>query len=214
MRNHLNGVLCSEARQCSMYVFQQGENTLCTFPQCFSHPAQRHRDDLNWRSSLTLENAASVGISIEENDSTTQYLILNLMCLVRHWTLKLKTAFRYCWAREKRHLAFMSFCIFFKFKLVQRGEGCPDIVMACKTYFCLSDLLAWLCFVLSPFPAWSMDLMSYLILESCLCYNVLPLVTRLHGVCWWEETRTVQGTVSSITPRKRGRKCSCIQGHV
>lgn len=103
------------------------------------------------------------------NDSAL-YSISGLKSL----NLKIK-AFRYCeW--EKRDICHLCLFAFFS-----RGKGCPDIVMACETYFCLSDLLAWL----SPIPAWSMDLMSCLILRSCLC---------------WRAVRTLY-----VDERKRGR---------
>lgn len=101
-------------------VFQQGVNTLCTFPQCFSHPAQRHSADLNWRSSLTLENAASVCICIEENDSTTQCFILNLTFYVFGVSLNLKIKEQPSDIVSERNETFGIY-VFLHFFLVQVG---------------------------------------------------------------------------------------------
>ncbi len=143
-------------------VFKQGASTLGTFPQCSSHPAQRHSADLNWRSSLTLENLWAY---VMKRITQRHCFILDLRFDMFSASLNLQIKEQPSDIVSERKETF-AICLFFKFKLVQRGKGCPDIVMACETYFSLSDLLAWLCFVLTPFPAWSMDLTSCLILKS------------------------------------------------
>lgn len=115
-----------------------GENTLY-IPTILPHilPRDTGRVDLNWRSSLSLENSASVRIHIEENDSTTQYFILNLRFYMFDESPNLEIKEQPSDTVSERKETFDIYVFLHCFiKFMQRGTCCPglclNIVMAAK----------------------------------------------------------------------------------